>query len=71
MEAPAGDPMRVTAPDWYEALNAGKETVVCDLPAEAAPPGAPRGGRRRARVVPSRGRRRLGVGPGDAQDTAV
>jgi alpha-methylacyl-CoA racemase len=28
---PAGDPMTETAPAWYEALNAGKETVVIDL----------------------------------------
>jgi crotonobetainyl-CoA:carnitine CoA-transferase CaiB-like acyl-CoA transferase len=26
--------MRLTAPDWYDALNAGKESVVCDLPAD-------------------------------------
>jgi alpha-methylacyl-CoA racemase len=32
VEQPGGDPMRVTSPDWYDALNAGKESVVCDLP---------------------------------------
>ena len=25
-----------TAPEWHDALNAGKESVVCDLPADAA-----------------------------------
>jgi alpha-methylacyl-CoA racemase len=36
VEQPGGDPMRDTAPGWFDALNAGKESVVCDLPAEAA-----------------------------------
>ncbi len=31
VEPPAGDPMRSTAPAWHDALNAGKESVVCDL----------------------------------------
>jgi crotonobetainyl-CoA:carnitine CoA-transferase CaiB-like acyl-CoA transferase len=35
VEQPGGDPMRDTAPGWFDALNAGKESVVCDLPAEA------------------------------------
>jgi len=35
VEQPGGDPMRDTAPDWFDALNAGKESVVCDLPDEA------------------------------------
>ncbi len=35
VEQPGGDPMRHTAPGWFDALNAGKESVVCDLPAEA------------------------------------
>ena len=35
VEQPGGDPMRKTAPGWFDALNAGKESVVCDLPAEA------------------------------------
>jgi len=34
LEQPGGDPMRQTAPGWHDALNAGKESVVCDLPAE-------------------------------------
>jgi crotonobetainyl-CoA:carnitine CoA-transferase CaiB-like acyl-CoA transferase len=35
VEQPGGDPMRATAPGWHDALNAGKESVVCDLPDEA------------------------------------
>jgi crotonobetainyl-CoA:carnitine CoA-transferase CaiB-like acyl-CoA transferase len=35
VEQPGGDPMRATAPDWHDLLNAGKESVVCDLPADA------------------------------------
>jgi len=35
VEEPGGDPMRDTAPGWFDALNAGKESVVCDLPEEA------------------------------------
>jgi len=34
VEQPGGDPMRLTSPDWYDALNAGKESVVVELPAE-------------------------------------
>ena len=34
VEQPGGDPMRDTAPGWFDALNAGKESVVCELPAE-------------------------------------
>jgi alpha-methylacyl-CoA racemase len=34
VEQPGGDPMRDTAPGWFDALNAGKESVLCDLPAE-------------------------------------
>jgi alpha-methylacyl-CoA racemase len=36
VEQPGGDPMRDTAPGWHDALNAGKESVVLELPAEAA-----------------------------------
>jgi len=35
VEQPGGDPMRATAREWHDALNAGKESVVCELPAEA------------------------------------
>src|SRR5918999_3413413 len=31
LEAPDGDPVRDIAPGWDAALNAGKESVVCDL----------------------------------------
>jgi crotonobetainyl-CoA:carnitine CoA-transferase CaiB-like acyl-CoA transferase len=31
IEPPEGDPLRDTAPTWHDALNAGKESVVCDL----------------------------------------
>ncbi|HZC30964.1 MAG TPA: CoA transferase, partial [Gaiellaceae bacterium] len=34
LEAPGGDPMCQSSPEWHDALNAGKESVVCDLPAE-------------------------------------
>jgi alpha-methylacyl-CoA racemase len=34
VEPPEGDPMRPTAPAWHDAVNAGKESVVCDLKAE-------------------------------------
>jgi alpha-methylacyl-CoA racemase len=31
VEPPEGDPMRLGAPAWYDAINAGKDSVVCDL----------------------------------------
>ena len=31
VEPPEGDPLRPTAPLWHDAVNAGKESVVCDL----------------------------------------
>jgi alpha-methylacyl-CoA racemase len=31
LEPPEGDPLREIAPGWDDALNAGKESVVCDL----------------------------------------
>jgi alpha-methylacyl-CoA racemase len=34
LEAPDGDPLRAIAPQWDAALNAGKESVACDLKAE-------------------------------------
>ncbi len=34
VEPPDGDPMRGTAAAWDEALRAGTESVVCELPAE-------------------------------------
>ena len=34
LESPQGDPLRAIAPEWDAALNAGKESVVCDLKRE-------------------------------------
>ncbi len=34
VEPPEGDPMRTAAPAWHDAVNGGKESVVCDLKAE-------------------------------------
>jgi crotonobetainyl-CoA:carnitine CoA-transferase CaiB-like acyl-CoA transferase len=34
VEQPGGDPMRQTAPEWHDELNAGKESVVAELPAD-------------------------------------
>jgi alpha-methylacyl-CoA racemase len=36
LEPPEGDRLRDAAPAWESALNAGKESVVCDLKAEPA-----------------------------------
>jgi alpha-methylacyl-CoA racemase len=72
VEQPGGDPMRGTAPRWYDALNAGKESVVCDLPGEAA---FLRGLLERADVVLDTFRpgvlARLGVRPQDVPERAV
>jgi alpha-methylacyl-CoA racemase len=72
VEPPGGDPMRPTATAWDTALRAGSESVVCDLPADAA---FARALCARADVVLEGFRPgvadRLGVGPGDVPDTAV
>ena len=34
VEPPGGDPMRSTLRAWHDAVNAGKESIVCDLKAE-------------------------------------
>jgi alpha-methylacyl-CoA racemase len=34
LESPGGDPLREIAPEWDAALNAGKESFVCDLKRE-------------------------------------
>jgi crotonobetainyl-CoA:carnitine CoA-transferase CaiB-like acyl-CoA transferase len=34
VEQPGGDPMRHTSPEWHDELNAGKESVVADLPGD-------------------------------------
>lgn len=72
VEPPEGDPMRHVAPAWDEALNAGKESVVCDLKAD---PGLALALLQRADIVLEGFRpgvaARLGVGPDDAPETAV
>jgi len=72
VEPPRGDPMRPTATAWDTALRAGSESVVCDLPGDAAFAQALCA---RADVVLEGFRPgvadRLGVGPGDVPDTAV
>lgn len=72
LEPPEGDPMRHTAVAWHDALNAGKESVACDLKHEHALGRALCG---RADVVVESFRpgvvERLGVGPGDVPDTTV
>jgi alpha-methylacyl-CoA racemase len=72
VEAPGGDPMRHTAAEWHDALNAGKESVVCDLPADATFAQALLA---RADVVLESFRpgvaARLGVGPDDAREDCV
>jgi alpha-methylacyl-CoA racemase len=72
IEPAGGDPMRDVAPAWHEALNAGKESVVCDLKGD---PSLARALLQRADVVLEGYRpgvaERLGVGPDDARDTAV
>jgi alpha-methylacyl-CoA racemase len=72
LQAPSGDPLWELAPAWHEALNAGKESVTCDLKADPAT------GRRlcaKADVVLESFRpgvvERLGVGPGDLPETVV
>jgi crotonobetainyl-CoA:carnitine CoA-transferase CaiB-like acyl-CoA transferase len=72
VEPPEGDPMRHVAPAWDEALNAGKESVACDLKRDAAFAQALLA---RADVVLEGFRpgvaARLGVGPDDAPARAV
>jgi alpha-methylacyl-CoA racemase len=72
VEPPEGDPTRALAPAWHAALCAGKESVVCDLKES---PDLARALIARADVVLEGFRPgvadRLGVGPGDAPDTAV
>jgi alpha-methylacyl-CoA racemase len=72
IEPPDGDPMRAVAPGWDAALNAGKESVAVDLKNH------PELGLRlleRADVVLEGFRPgvadRLGIGPGNAAETAV
>ena len=72
LEQPGGDPMRTTAPEWHDLLNAGKESVVCDLPSDAAIAQALLA---RADVVIESFRpgvaARLGIGPDDVPERTV
>jgi len=72
LEPPEGDPMRHVAPAWEVALNAGKESVACDLKGDAE---LGRALLARADVVLEGFRpgvaARLGVGPDDAPARAV
>ena len=72
LEAPDGDPLRAIAPQWDAALNAGKESVVCDLKLDRALGHALLS---RADVVLEGFRpgvaKRLGVAPSDLPETVV
>jgi len=72
VEQPGGDPMRHTATEWHDLLNAGKESVVCELPKERT---FAHSLLERADVVLESFRPgvavRLGVGPDDAPEHAV
>ena len=72
LEAPDGDPLRELAPEWDAALNAGKESVVCDLKTE---PELGLALCARADVVLEGFRpgvaARLGVGPDDVPERVV
>jgi crotonobetainyl-CoA:carnitine CoA-transferase CaiB-like acyl-CoA transferase len=72
VERPGGDPMRHTSTEWHDLLNAGKESVVCELPGERA---FAQLLLERADVVLESFRpgvaARLGVGPDDAPERAV
>jgi alpha-methylacyl-CoA racemase len=72
LEAPEGDPLRDIAPGWDAALNAGKESVACDLKAE---PELGHALCSRADVVLDGFRPgvadRLGIGPSQLPDTVV
>jgi crotonobetainyl-CoA:carnitine CoA-transferase CaiB-like acyl-CoA transferase len=72
VEPPAGDPRRPTATAWDTALRAGSESVVCELPAEAA---FARSLCTRADVVLEGFRpgvaARLGIGPDDVPGATV
>lgn len=72
VEQPGGDPMRHTAAAWHDELNAGKESVVCDLPDDLE---LARALIARADVVVESFRpgvaARLGVGPEDAPPGCV
>jgi crotonobetainyl-CoA:carnitine CoA-transferase CaiB-like acyl-CoA transferase len=72
LESPDGDPLRTIAPQWDAALNAGKESVVCDLKQD---PALGRELVSRADVVLEGFRpgvaERLGIGPRDVPESVV
>jgi alpha-methylacyl-CoA racemase len=72
LESPEGDPLRGIAPEWDAALNAGKESVACDLKRE---PELGLALCSRADVVLEGFRpgvaERLGIGPDALPDTVV
>jgi crotonobetainyl-CoA:carnitine CoA-transferase CaiB-like acyl-CoA transferase len=72
LEPPGGDPMRTTVAAWDAVLNAGKESVVCDLKRDVA---FARALLERADVVLAGFRpgvaERLRVGPGDVPERCV
>src|SRR5215211_3981868 len=72
LESPDGDPLREIAPEWDASLNAGKESVVCNLKAE---PELGRALCSRADVVLEGFRpgvaERLGIGPRDLPESVV
>src|SRR5437016_757180 len=72
VEPPGGDPLRHSDPDWHGELNAGKESLVVDLKADASPALALLA---EADVVLESFRpgvaSRLGIGPEQAPTTAV
>jgi crotonobetainyl-CoA:carnitine CoA-transferase CaiB-like acyl-CoA transferase len=72
LEAPGGDPMLDVAPAWHQALNAGKESVTCDLKSD---PDTGRAVCAEADVVLESFRpgvvQRLGIGPADLPETVV
>jgi alpha-methylacyl-CoA racemase len=72
VEAPAGDPLRETAPTWDAVLRRGTESVVCGLENDA---GFARALAGRADIVLEGFRpgvaARLGIGPADLPETVV
>jgi crotonobetainyl-CoA:carnitine CoA-transferase CaiB-like acyl-CoA transferase len=72
VEPPEGDPMRTAVPEWERTLNAGKESVVCDLKADL---GFAHALLARADVALTGFRpgvaERLGVGPADVPERCV
>jgi crotonobetainyl-CoA:carnitine CoA-transferase CaiB-like acyl-CoA transferase len=72
LESPEGDPLRAIAPQWDAALNAGKESVSCDLKQE---PELGRALCSQADVVLESFRPgvadRLGIGPADLPESVV